>query len=652
MNLSASETRRLFSLLLAVAGVALGVVHAAAAEPAVQVRMPKEPHIYNARENGAKGDGKTDDTEALKQLLALGKDDKQRILYLPNGTYLVSGTLGWSRRRTVIGETRDGVVIKLKDACDGFGNAAAPKPVLHACVKGPYYGNDSQANAAFDNYIQNLTVDTGKGNPGAIAARYTTHNSGLMERVVLRSGDGAGPIGLDLTQTEFGPGMIMNLVVEGFDVGIKAPGNVSNAVFDDILLRGQRKYGLQNDGLPISIRNLRSDNKVPAIKHGPGGQLVLIGAELIGGAADAAAIEAAGTFYLRNVIAKGYKAALQADGQLQAGLGIKEFIPQTGLSKVLDGSPRASLGLPMQDPPPIFHEDPARWKMLKPTGGSDTAMLQQAMDSGAATIYLSSGKYQLDTTVTIPPTVRRIIGGFGAGLGGPRETFGFGDLEKPDNPQVGKGLPFLRVVGQGKEALVLEQVGAGCWPYRAHYLEIASPRPISVRYGLGGHPGGKVTTTAAAKGGALFLLETSADLHINGDYRVFAWQYNPENNPFRPKSGTMQNRTYIRNDGGQVWIFGFKTESPAIHAITKNGGRTEVLGGFFRDHFGGPDYGGEVPYFIVEDASTSATYLQYAWQRGKARALQMVAKKGGKETPMALSPDTFGVQLLRADTGR
>ena len=47
-----------FALLLALAGVSLGILHAAAAEPAALVRMPKEPHIYNLREHGAKGVGR------------------------------------------------------------------------------------------------------------------------------------------------------------------------------------------------------------------------------------------------------------------------------------------------------------------------------------------------------------------------------------------------------------------------------------------------------------------------------------------------------------------------------------------------------------------------------------------------------------------
>jgi hypothetical protein len=32
------------------------------------------------------------------------------------------------------------------------------------------------------------------------------------------------------------------------------------------------------------------------------------------------------------------------------------------------------------------------------------------------------------------------------------------------------------------------------------------------------------------------------------------------------------------NDGGTVWILGFKTEDNGTHILTRNGGRTELLG--------------------------------------------------------------------------
>ena len=73
----------------------------------------------------------------------------------------------------------------------------------------------------FRNAIRNLTFDTGQGNPGAIGVRFNASNQGQMCRVTIRSGDGSGPIGLDMGYTsDVGPLFVKHLRVIGFDVGI------------------------------------------------------------------------------------------------------------------------------------------------------------------------------------------------------------------------------------------------------------------------------------------------------------------------------------------------------------------------------------------------------------------------------------------------
>ena len=643
---------------LAIAGPCL-LTLLAISRPAVgqwdaDVTFPEDSGHVNIRDFGAVGDGRTDDTAAFRKALALGEHDQMRMIYIPNGTYLLSDTLQWSRRRTLIGQNRDRVVLKLTDGADNFSDADNPRPLLHAAVPGPYYGGDSQANAAFANYIQNLTIDTGRGNPGAIAVRWTTHNYGMIENVVIRSGDGQGVMGLDMTQTEFGPGMVYGLSITGFDTGIATPAQVSNAVLESINLTDQNKVGIDNRH-PTAIRNLRSRNRVPAVRH-RGGHLVLIDAELVGGAEDAVAIEARGDYYLRNVRSAGYRAALSHDGRILEGRKIREHL--SGKAYVLGERPASSLNLPVREPPAIFLEPADRWLVVEPRGGDSTSMLQEAMDSGAATIFLKSGTYDVNKTIRVPGTVRRILSSRGANLRGDRETFGIGGLTNPSEPGYGGAKPFLRLEGRTDRPLTIERVRMGAWPHRAHLIEIATPRPVLIRHGAGGHPGGEIRTAKGSSGGSLFLIETGNDIRVKGDYRVFARQYNPENNPFRVEhSETMMKRTYIVNDGGRVWVLGYKTESPAIHAVTRNGGQTEVLGGFFRDHFGpeeglaGQDLGGrQVPYFIVEDAATSAMYRQFAWRHGAARSLQLVVRSGEHEESIELTPDSLTVPLIRAVT--
>jgi hypothetical protein len=46
-----------------------------------------------------------------------------------------------------------------------------------------------------------VTIDTGRGNPGAKALEYHSNNMGRLENVVIRSGDGTGVLGLDLARS-------------------------------------------------------------------------------------------------------------------------------------------------------------------------------------------------------------------------------------------------------------------------------------------------------------------------------------------------------------------------------------------------------------------------------------------------------------------
>lgn len=93
----------------------------------------------------AKGDGVSDDTEALQRAVSdvMGQ---HKILYLPNGTYLVSRTLNWSKKNSagtdawgkkfIQGQNVGKTIIRLKDStftdsnqpasmmwCGGFGSA-------------------------------------------------------------------------------------------------------------------------------------------------------------------------------------------------------------------------------------------------------------------------------------------------------------------------------------------------------------------------------------------------------------------------------------------------------------------------------------------------------------------------------------------------
>jgi len=160
---------------------------------------PEEPIVFPAdagvidvtkAQYNAKGDGKSDDSDAIQRALD-GPPSKNRIIYLPNGTYLMSHQIefGLSRRfhpdkkihvrdpshqrLTILqGQTRDKTIIKLADNCPEFqktGIQPKEEDIGRPLVRGVVWTGENVAQH-FRNAIRNLTVDTGKGNPGAAAA--------------------------------------------------------------------------------------------------------------------------------------------------------------------------------------------------------------------------------------------------------------------------------------------------------------------------------------------------------------------------------------------------------------------------------------------------------------------------------------------------
>jgi hypothetical protein len=590
------------------------------------VSFPSDAGFLDIRSFGAKGDGVTDDTASIQKAIDQtytyngGHPNNYRVLYFPNGTYLVSNEIFWQRWVTIQGESQNGTVIKLKDNAPGYGTGQS-KPVLHC-----YYNS----NESFANYIQNLTVDTGKGNPGAIGIRYNNHNEGVLGDVTIRSGDGQGQTGLDLTENEFGPALIKNVTIEGFDRGVVTVANVSHATFLNLTLKNQRIVGFENN-LPVSIYNLISDNKVPVIINNNVAGLphvVLVNASLTGGASNSTAIENQAGFYGRNISIDGYKNLLNDSGTLIPGPTLNEYVSKNDEQHSLfpDGD-TGHLKIPYEPPPAPALENPDTWAKPLDVDGDDSAEIQKVFESGASTIYFPFGNfYSANTTITIPATVRRVIGMHN----GPSTSYGnYQDYLPVDQP-------VIRIVGDTKDPLVLESFFPSRFPYDASRpgIEIASNRPVYIR-----SSGGGVIHLAAGYSGKVWLEDTHSDIRIHGKQTVRAVHYNPENNAWT------EGRTYVVNKGGIFWCLGMKTEAIARHVDTQKGGRTEILGGFFRDHDVLP--GDTVPYFSTTDGSISATYLQYDWGGGHTRGFHAVETQGSTTKELRLVRTNHFIGLYR-----
>ncbi len=161
-----------------------------AAEPKApdSIFWPEDSGYVNVKALGAAGDGRTDDTAAIKKAYA----EKNHAIYFPQGTYLVSDTITATPKRYFIQGSGPGrTVIRLKDNCPGFTDTNSPKAFLQNWDQPIGNGNNGQG---FRNSYHDLAVDIGEGNRGAIGIMYFADNQGTIENVRVRS-SGPGKMG-------------------------------------------------------------------------------------------------------------------------------------------------------------------------------------------------------------------------------------------------------------------------------------------------------------------------------------------------------------------------------------------------------------------------------------------------------------------------
>lgn len=141
-------------------------------------RLPTDECVLDVkRDFGAKGDGVTDDTEALQKGLDASagqgevRSGKSSVLWIPNGTYRVTRSLVFKHALGpwLYGESRDGVIIKLDD------NAEDVTAVLrtHPNEKGPTSADWFMRN------LRHFTIDVGN-NPETDGIRYHASVAGTV----------------------------------------------------------------------------------------------------------------------------------------------------------------------------------------------------------------------------------------------------------------------------------------------------------------------------------------------------------------------------------------------------------------------------------------------------------------------------------------
>jgi hypothetical protein len=570
-----------------------------ATQPAAIVLPADSGYVDIKQRYSAKGDGVADDTAAFASAIA----DGVRNLYIPPGTYLVSDELKfWPRKWVIQGAGRELTTIRLKDRCDGFREADKPKPVISTYAMTPGRGEWMQA---FRSSVLDVTIDVGEGNAGAVGLHWMSNNQGAVRDVKIVSRDGSGYAGLASVTNWPGPGLVSRVEIEGFDYGIWVDGGQFGLTFEDITLRRQNKAGICNAGQAMFIRKLRSENAVPAIQHSsPWMLMVVLDARLTGGSADKPAIDAVSSvpvemrdryktwlqkdgpaLLVRDCVAEGYMCAIRSvvGGQeAQAPCGhIAEFVSHAPLSA--GGEAAATLGLPVEDAPLWPPEPPQQWasvldfgaKRIEGTPRSEDMFdsgpaIQKAIDSGKPVVYLPTGRYAVRTPLVIRGSARRIVG-----------------FESSIRGLTGSAKPLWRVE-DGPGPVVIERLTADAGCDSACWVEQATTRKLVLRNMI---MGGYRNTLP----GELFVEDVSGGPWQLKGQHVWARQINPE----------CWDEANIVNDGGVLWVLGLKTEGGRTAVITRNGGRTEVLGAFVYANRGARDPAA----FVSEESDVAAAFI-------------------------------------------
>lgn len=665
----------------------------------------------------AKGDGVTDDTKALCAAMRFVRDRYEQVqgkgyaycdykqhhnlvVYLPDGEYLVSDTVnqgwpalamniikGWSNVDTlqvnsleheialdagrakpgqrvepmvyaevnwgvrVVGQSRAKTIIRLKDGTPGFGKGAE-KAVM------AFFLLQRGSNVNVGNFFENITIDTGKDNPGAIGLRWNASNHGGIRNVAIRSADGAGRAGLMMDRRN-ALGYHHDVVVDGFDVGIELTAvSESAVVLEYATLSRQRVSAVRvgckrpvHGGVCLNARKLVTQGAVRALSIGPAAQVVLLDSKLTATSDGdvALVVEPDGHLLARDVHLSGYRVAVVTHGKaVLVARAIDEFISADPV-RLYANAAAEPLRLPVKDAPLVFPEqDPARWANVDAFGAvgdgvaDDTAAIQRAMNSGKPVVYFPKGAYVINGTVDIPATVREITWVFGSvhrSVANQRGLFRLMEASRQPllmHQVVTAGGLFLD--HEADRPVVLEDV----WEYFHHVRGSARgpgmlfPSPADQNVDLwqiyrNARPAGVAKEVFVNN--CLFFAGTDRQgQHTVENVRAWARMVDNEHLP----------KAQFGFRGSDVWIFGFKSENGNTLFHVDNHSRLDVLGGSFlnwSNHRG--------PVIVSRDSLVSILCLMWNWRCvGEATILE--DEKNGVITTL---PATRFQKLDKVDSG-
>ncbi|HEY0307817.1 MAG TPA: glycoside hydrolase family 55 protein [Acidobacteriaceae bacterium] len=582
----------------------------------VNIVYPSDAGALNVKSAayGAVGDGVTDDTAAIKHAIADSGPDlnvnfwQDKVVYFPNGTYLVSSQLlkqyaanAYACGLILMGESQSGVIIKLKDNATGYGNAAGPLPVILTTSKtlGLVHNTTGNGTDAYRNSIENLTINVGAGNPGAIAISYLANNVGSIRNVTLIAPSGSGAAGIQMTRGFIGSALLENVSINGFAIGMDIANTEYGVTMEHISLVNQTQVAVQNSDNELSVNYLKTSGTVPALHNNTAnGLVVLSNSALQNGAPTGTEISNIGTIVFHKSTSAGSSSFTGGSSTLEGTLTNGVYTPADP-AKSFDISTLLGLANDTLIDTPVPNYDTSGWisaqtytqinnppltiaDFTAPDGtvpaadiGDAAPAIQTALDAATATngtVYLPHGIYYIKTHLTVPANVRRIVG-MDSTL---RILWESGPPYSWDPTNLFQGM--FRVTAASTSPLVIERLtfdkASTSVPVVPYGVSSEAARDVVLRdvFTNGAYLAYRETT-----GGRFFIEDVCCGpVRLNGTGHketdlVAARQFDSETKGY----GGIR----VINNGAPFWVLGLKTEAPVNVIDGTNSSVTQILGG-------------------------------------------------------------------------
>lgn len=345
----------------------------------IELSDNKKEDVYIGIEGGRVQNGKL-------SLTFPEHEPSSKIIYFPKGVYKVSDTITYSldnlkgfwywvpgfencRNIHFLGESREDTVILLSDNSKGF-ESGNSKPLISFCnneLQVPRH--EEFTNVAFMNTIEDITLDCGKGNPGAIGIKYVSSNCGRIENVTIKTEQGECGVYVANNTSQ---GVFTNIAVSGFDYGMDIE-NSNIIALDDIDVSSTKIAGFYTNSSNLLIYNIISGD-IPTFQFKESHER-----------------KASGRYYFTNS-------------------NITFANENPGNSLYFEDSSVKRKKIPVNN----RSANPDDWAFVDDYGAvgdgitdSSTA-IQKAMNSGKSIVVFGEGEYLINKKIKIPKTVKTV----------------------------------------------------------------------------------------------------------------------------------------------------------------------------------------------------------------------------------------------------